>query len=553
MLQGVPPSTICLFSDLDGTMIHFESTSRPHVIVPVAENAAVCRHGREPAKTRAANLLPNSTLGRGIVSHKTIELMSEFRRLGGHAAIITGARESTLLKRLPSLPASDVIVAETGGILWWQAGSVDLNAPFDDGTTLKYAVYCRDVPWHAQHAGQCGPLQGAKLVLCHHWTPSATAHQATIVGSSVDAISDAGEFGLSSLAQAAEQFPDLLDKLFALTSPSPDHTQLAGQVVVPAVPLHVFSVISEAIRTLRDAAPPRHSPPPPSHGVLWDLQAQVRALGYVMDTHDYSTTFRIDVPKTAAALYRLQSDPTSSEATGSDLARWALLRRAVPPQVTDTVDMSESPPLSSCSTCVSISDMESALRALLEDGLDAELPPTLTYRVNLRKYDVYPASSGKGRAMQHILRHHQAVGRAVGCDTVLSSESSTTQPTCPIVSPASVPATSGTSTGSDGSPASVPAAVRSSTELVMDNTSAAEASRHLDATGATAHGMVDFKPFDALVQPLQARMQALLSSTANTELNTQVQADGGVVPYSFAMIDDDNDLPMAELVCTGPG
>lgn len=50
----------------------------------------------------------------GVISLRTIELMAETRKLGFKVAIISGARTSTMMQRMPFLPFADAIVTENG-------------------------------------------------------------------------------------------------------------------------------------------------------------------------------------------------------------------------------------------------------------------------------------------------------------------------------------------------------------------------------------------------------------------------------------------------------
>tara|TARA_B100000795_G_C22779568_1_gene431608 strand:+ start:1115 stop:1690 length:576 start_codon:yes stop_codon:yes gene_type:complete len=109
-----------VFSDLDGTLVHFPAWFEAHgskIVLrdPAAGTATV----RSPdGQERACRLLPSSTMGDGLVSERTVELIDELRALGILFVVVTAARKSTLLERLPLLPAVDVAVGETGSRIY---------------------------------------------------------------------------------------------------------------------------------------------------------------------------------------------------------------------------------------------------------------------------------------------------------------------------------------------------------------------------------------------------------------------------------------------------
>ncbi len=109
-----------VFSDLDGTLVHFPAWFEQHgstVVSTDAESrtAVVQSPGGE---TRDCRLLPSSTMGDGVVSDRTVKLVDELRAEGVLFVIITAARKSTLLERLPQLPTCDVAVCEAGSRIY---------------------------------------------------------------------------------------------------------------------------------------------------------------------------------------------------------------------------------------------------------------------------------------------------------------------------------------------------------------------------------------------------------------------------------------------------
>ena len=115
-----PPKVRAIFSDLDGTIVHFPAWFEEHgsKIVsrdPEAKHAVA----RSPSgEERTCRLLPSSTMGDGLVSERTIELVAELRERGIIFVIVTAARKSTLFERHPLLPAADASVCETGSRIY---------------------------------------------------------------------------------------------------------------------------------------------------------------------------------------------------------------------------------------------------------------------------------------------------------------------------------------------------------------------------------------------------------------------------------------------------
>ncbi|KAG8470245.1 hypothetical protein KFE25_008666 [Diacronema lutheri] len=113
-----------VFSDLDGTLVHFEPWFAKHgVRVVDRESAADGESARDgfravvesgAGERRACRVLPPSTMGPGYVSDETVRLVDALRWRGVTFVVITAARKSTLLERLPHLPRADVYVCECG-------------------------------------------------------------------------------------------------------------------------------------------------------------------------------------------------------------------------------------------------------------------------------------------------------------------------------------------------------------------------------------------------------------------------------------------------------
>lgn len=82
-----------------------------------------------------------------------LQLYAVARQLGVKLALITGARLSTTLQRLPFLPAADAIVAESGGRIYYP-GNLPTACPLQ---VRRGWSGCREI-----HAGRGpGPAAGS--------------------------------------------------------------------------------------------------------------------------------------------------------------------------------------------------------------------------------------------------------------------------------------------------------------------------------------------------------------------------------------------------------
>eukprot|EP00667_Euglena_gracilis_P014338 EG_transcript_14858 len=155
-----------LFSDLDGTLVHFhhEIASYAHVQPipdrgPAEVNALYT--DTTSGEQRPCYTLPSSTAGPAYISLRTHELLQRLRGQGVLFVIVTAGRKSTLLARIPMLPTADVYVGETGGrillnrqspLLFPEAGH-PVSAPPPPPPCLEL-----DAEWSARLAPITGPL-----------------------------------------------------------------------------------------------------------------------------------------------------------------------------------------------------------------------------------------------------------------------------------------------------------------------------------------------------------------------------------------------------------
>ncbi|KAL6759566.1 hypothetical protein V8C86DRAFT_1807886 [Haematococcus lacustris] len=129
--------TRIVFSDIDGTIMHS--------LEDLEEGAA-------SRLTDGSYLLtPPSASGRqGVISTRTLRQVASLRRQGVLCVIITGARLSTLLMRLPFLPAADAFVCENGGRVFYPGSPHPSACPLSE-----------DLGWRAQQVAAGPPQQDA--------------------------------------------------------------------------------------------------------------------------------------------------------------------------------------------------------------------------------------------------------------------------------------------------------------------------------------------------------------------------------------------------------
>mmetsp|Transcript_20065 Transcript_20065/g.50806 ORF Transcript_20065/g.50806 Transcript_20065/m.50806 type:complete len:329 (-) Transcript_20065:1263-2249(-) len=106
-----------VFSDLDGTLVHFERHFRDHgaTLTSPADCAPGHAQFEHAEEKRRCVLLPTSTMGPGVMSLRTMDLITELRGAGVLFVYVTGARCSTLMERLPLMAPVDAAFGETGG------------------------------------------------------------------------------------------------------------------------------------------------------------------------------------------------------------------------------------------------------------------------------------------------------------------------------------------------------------------------------------------------------------------------------------------------------
>ena len=134
-----------LFSDIDGTCVHYENKGAPFKTL----GDALAERCIDGLRSDILRLPPSSSGSRGVISRKTLRMYAAVRALGMKLVLISGCRMSTLLERLPYLPKADAYVCESGGRIFYP---VDTNS-------LTAAPLEEDLTWRELHAAAGPPGQ----------------------------------------------------------------------------------------------------------------------------------------------------------------------------------------------------------------------------------------------------------------------------------------------------------------------------------------------------------------------------------------------------------
>lgn len=148
-----------IFSDLDGTLCHFDrDTSKHGVVTTEEEGGGYAKVFNAEGDERRCRLLPTSTMGNGVVSRETADLVSKLRAAGVKFVVVSGARNTTILKRIPLLPHVDAAVSETGSRIMYAPVGGSAFVPEKDADPSLMSL---DVDWAARFEHITGPLSSA--------------------------------------------------------------------------------------------------------------------------------------------------------------------------------------------------------------------------------------------------------------------------------------------------------------------------------------------------------------------------------------------------------
>jgi hydroxymethylpyrimidine pyrophosphatase-like HAD family hydrolase len=154
-----------LFSDIDGTCVHYQDSDEFEIEEDESlEDGRLVRvqfknhpYSRVPSSVVAMLLPPSSSGEQGIISLRTIQCYAAIRALGRKVVLISGCRYSTLIQRLPYLPAADAYVCESGGRIFYPDSSIPTAVGLKE-----------DMEWRNHHSSVAGmstpPQSDEKLV-----------------------------------------------------------------------------------------------------------------------------------------------------------------------------------------------------------------------------------------------------------------------------------------------------------------------------------------------------------------------------------------------------
>lgn len=142
------------FSDIDGTLVHYPTSPAGEPYED--EHGSITQESVHPGfqlytakggkRHKVLALPPNSAGLQGIISLNTLSTMTGFRSRTHMTVIVTGARNSTMLQRLPFLPVADAYVSENGGRIFWHDHTLPTAAPIAE-----------DLEWRHHHTQATGP------------------------------------------------------------------------------------------------------------------------------------------------------------------------------------------------------------------------------------------------------------------------------------------------------------------------------------------------------------------------------------------------------------
>ncbi|GJQ08680.1 hypothetical protein GpartN1_g471.t1 [Galdieria partita] len=115
-----------VFSDLDGTLVHYPQELRRYSFVEELEDGKFLVRYKDSGEERICLALPSTTRGYSLISLETCQRIKEIRDKGMHFVYISGARTVTFERRRSFLPLVDFEVFENGGVIT-QQGKVDLE------------------------------------------------------------------------------------------------------------------------------------------------------------------------------------------------------------------------------------------------------------------------------------------------------------------------------------------------------------------------------------------------------------------------------------------
>eukprot|EP00929_Paragymnodinium_shiwhaense_P086855 TRINITY_DN47258_c0_g1_i1.p1 TRINITY_DN47258_c0_g1~~TRINITY_DN47258_c0_g1_i1.p1 ORF type:complete len:373 (-),score=68.80 TRINITY_DN47258_c0_g1_i1:240-1358(-) len=155
----------CVFSDIDGTIVHYpdKATGALSPWGLLSPDAAMflptaVASDEEDREMPVLQLPPSSSGLIGYITHRTLRQVAELRARGVLYVLVSGARTSTVLERLPYLPRADAYVTENGGRIFHHAGRTSASGQeLAPNGELLAAPLVEDLRWRDRHNAAAGP------------------------------------------------------------------------------------------------------------------------------------------------------------------------------------------------------------------------------------------------------------------------------------------------------------------------------------------------------------------------------------------------------------
>lgn len=159
-----------LFSDIDGTCVHYPDVMGDASVVDCCDNQGRWHATATDGATASLIKLPPSSTGySGVISVRTLQLYAAVRALGVKVVLISGGRLSTIMSRLPYLPAADAIVCESGGRIFYPSSSLPTAMQLQEDLQWRLSLG----RWAGAVSNECLPPEQRDGVLWAQYTKLA--------------------------------------------------------------------------------------------------------------------------------------------------------------------------------------------------------------------------------------------------------------------------------------------------------------------------------------------------------------------------------------------
>jgi len=137
------PSLVAVFSDVDGTLVHCPKKGEEDelFLLQHQQDSITIGSASSSYKNHVLQLPPSATRLQGVISSNALAKCQELRTSGVKLVLVSGMRTSTLLKRLPFLPASDAYCNEGGGRIFFRV-------PLDEAQKEHWPAFVVHPEWY---------------------------------------------------------------------------------------------------------------------------------------------------------------------------------------------------------------------------------------------------------------------------------------------------------------------------------------------------------------------------------------------------------------------